>query len=167
MTLYSIRSLTAADQAWLTNFFLDQWGSTRQVVRGAIFLPHELPGFVAETADGLAGVITYRFLDDNVGEVATLNSLQEGVGIGGALVRAVVEEMQQNGRSRLIVVTTNDNLPALRFYQKQGFVLTTLRANALAGSRQLKPEIPLVGRDNIPLRDEIELTRMIDERGNR
>ncbi|MBX2998099.1 MAG: hypothetical protein KF893_06265 [Caldilineaceae bacterium] len=35
--------------------------------------------------------------------------------------------------------------------------LAELRPNALARSRQLKPQIPLVGLDGIPLRDEIEL----------
>jgi ribosomal protein S18 acetylase RimI-like enzyme len=65
--------------------------------------------------------------------------------------------MRAHGRRRLVVVTTNDNLHALRFYQKRGFVLAELRTNALAAARQIKPEIPLFGNDNIPLRDEIEL----------
>lgn len=55
------------------------------------------------------------------------------------------------------MITTNDNMKALRFYQKQGFVLKALYPNALEESRELKPEIPKIGIDNIPLRDEIEL----------
>jgi len=57
---------------------------------------------------------------------------------------------------------TNDNTHALRFYQKQGFHLHALRVNALAESRKLKPEIPEVGNDGIPLRDEIELSMWLD-----
>jgi hypothetical protein len=57
----------------------------------------------------------------------------------------------------VIVVTTNDNLHALRFYQRRGFVLAEVRLNAVAHSRLLKPQIPLLGADDIPLRDEIEL----------
>jgi hypothetical protein len=60
------------------------------------------------------------------------------------------------------LVTTNDNLNALRFYQKRGFVLVAVHRNALEVSRKLKPEIPLVGMDSIPLRDEIELEMMVD-----
>jgi ribosomal protein S18 acetylase RimI-like enzyme len=57
----------------------------------------------------------------------------------------------------LFLVTTNDNTPALRFYQKRGFVLSALRPNAIAENRKVKPEIPLTGQDGIPIRDELEL----------
>jgi hypothetical protein len=50
---------------------------------------------------------------------------------------------------------------ALRFYQKRGFVLVAVHRNALEQSRKLKPEIPLIGDDEIPLRDEIELEMML------
>jgi hypothetical protein len=53
-------------------------------------------------------------------------------------------------------------LTALRFYQQRGFVLAAIHRNALEQSRKLKPEIPLVGNDGIPLRDEIELEMMLD-----
>ena len=52
---------------------------------------------------------------------------------------------------------SNDNPPALRFYQKRGFALVAVHANAVERSRQIKPEIPLIGRGGIPIRDEIEL----------
>jgi hypothetical protein len=55
--------------------------------------------------------------------------------------------------------TTNDNLEALRFYQRRGFVLVALHAGAIAESRRLKPAIPLAGRYGIAIRDEIELER--------
>jgi hypothetical protein len=58
--------------------------------------------------------------------------------------------------------TTNDNLNALRFYQKRGFVLVSVHRNAVIKSRQLKPEIPLTGNDGIPLRDEIELEMLLE-----
>ena len=61
------------------------------------------------------------------------------------------------GCRRLWLITTNDNLPALRFYQRRGFVLAALHRDAIAASRRLKPQIPLLGLDNIPIRDELEL----------
>jgi len=157
MPPYTIRPLSAADQSWVVEFMTEHWGAPLQIVRGETFFPHTLPGFVAEVAGQVAGLVTYRQLDQATGEVATLDSLHAGIGIGGALVQAVADQLRAVGCTRLVVVTTNDNLHALRFYQRHGFVLATLRANALAVSRQLKPEIPLVGMDGIPLRDELEL----------
>jgi hypothetical protein len=56
------------------------------------------------------------------------------------------------------VVTTNDNLGALRFYQRRGFVLAALRPGAITEARRtLKPEISEIGADGIPIRDELEL----------
>jgi hypothetical protein len=54
-------------------------------------------------------------------------------------------------------VTTNDNLGALRFYQRRGLRLVALHVGAVAESRRLKPSIPEVGHDGIPIRDELEL----------
>ena len=60
------------------------------------------------------------------------------------------------------MITTNDNLPALGFYQKRGFDMVSLHRNALSQSRKLKPEIPLIGLNGIPLRHEIELERILE-----
>ena len=46
---------------------------------------------------------------------------------------------------------------ALGFYQKRGFRLVAVHPGAVNESRKLKPEIPLIGNDGIPIRDEIEL----------
>jgi hypothetical protein len=54
-------------------------------------------------------------------------------------------------------ITTNDNFPALRFYQKRGFRIVAVHPGAVERSRVMKPSIPLWGIDSIPIRDEIEL----------
>jgi hypothetical protein len=62
----------------------------------------------------------------------------------------------------MLVVTTNDNTDALRFYQQRGFTLAGLRPGAVTDSRtRLKPEIPPVGEHGIPLRDEVLLERPV------
>ena len=101
-------------------------------------------------------MITYR-AEGNACEIVTLNSLVEGRGIGTALVQAVREVAVNAGCKRLWLITTNDNLTALRFWQKRGFWLVRVHRNAIADSRRLKPEIPLTGEHGIPIRDEIEL----------
>jgi ribosomal protein S18 acetylase RimI-like enzyme len=57
------------------------------------------------------------------------------------------------------VITTNDNLDALRFYQRRGFRITKVHTDALKESRRLKSEIPETGLYEIPICDEIELER--------
>jgi DNA-3-methyladenine glycosylase I len=59
------------------------------------------------------------------------------------------------------LTTTNDNLTALAFYQVVGLRLCALRPDAVTGSRRLKPSIPLVGQNGIPLRDELDLERIL------
>jgi RimJ/RimL family protein N-acetyltransferase len=75
----------------------------------------------------------------------------------------VKEVAVASGCERLWLITTNDNTPALRFYQKRGFQLVAIHRNALEHSRRLKPQIPLLGLNGIPLRDEIELEMLLPE----
>jgi GNAT superfamily N-acetyltransferase len=116
----------------------------------------ELPGFIATHYSKPVGLVTYR-IDGNECEIVTMNSLLEGIGIGSALIAAVKNVAAEAGCKRLWLITTNDNTAALRFWQKRGFLLVAVHRNALEQSRRLKPEIPLIGNDGIPLRDEIEL----------
>ena len=90
-------------------------------------------------------------------EVVTLDSLRPGRGIGTALIEAVKSAASAAGCRRLWLITTNDNLHALGFYQKRGFRLVAVHPGAVDAARRLKPEIPLNGNDGIPIRDEIEL----------
>lgn len=77
-----------------------------------------------------------------------------------ALIEAIGQLARRQGCTRLWVITTNDNVDALRFYQRRGFCLVRVHRGAVDGSRaSLKPEIPPVGAYGIPLRDEIELER--------
>ncbi len=81
--------------------------------------------------------------------------------IGTALIDAVKDVATMAHCKRLWLITANDNMAALRFYQKRGFLLVAVYRNAVEQSRRLKPEIPLVGIDGIPLRDEIELELLL------
>jgi GNAT superfamily N-acetyltransferase len=138
----------------------ERWHSPRIVTRGRIHQADELPGFVAETVAGLMGLVTYRCEADQC-EIVSLDSLVERRGVGTALVAAVQRAARETGCARLWLITTNDNLQALRFYQKRGFALAALHRNALELSRRLKPEISALGEDGIPLRDEIELEMLL------
>ena len=72
--------------------------------------------------------------------------------------RAAYRVALKRALKRIWLITTNDNLNALRFYQRRGFVLVALhRGDATWARQHLKPEIPVLGLDDIPIRDELEL----------
>jgi N-acetylglutamate synthase-like GNAT family acetyltransferase len=115
------------------------------------------PALLAWVDDVLVGVATY-VVDGDACELLTLHAKNRFAGAGTALVEAVARAARESGCRRLWVVTTNDNVDALRFYQRRGFRLTQLRPGAVDACREeLKPEIPLVGAHGIRLRDELEL----------
>jgi DNA-3-methyladenine glycosylase I len=124
-----------------------------------------LPGFVASGADDRpVGLVTYQVVG-NACEVVTLNSVDENRGVGTALLEAVREVAAQARCERIWLITTNDNLRALGFYQKRGYRLVAVHRDALEQSRRLKPSIPQISTNGIPLRDEIELEYPVPRRG--
>jgi GNAT superfamily N-acetyltransferase len=153
---FRIRVLRTEDGSWVRTLLTQRWYSPRIVTRGRVHQADQLPGFIAEDASGLLGLTTYR-LEAGQCEVVTLDSLAGRRGIGTALLAAVQAAARAAGCRRLWLITTNDNLQALRFYQRRGLVLAALHRDALRESRKLKPEIGAIGADGIPLRDEIEL----------
>jgi GNAT superfamily N-acetyltransferase len=151
-----IRPTIESDHAWVEQLSRDSWGSEIVIAHGEKLIPAELNGFIAETGGQKVGLITYQ-IKDNACEIVTLNSMKPNLGIGSALIRHTVEFAKQQGCSILHMITTNDNTNALRFYQKIGFRLSVLRPGVIAEYRKIKPEIPMTGEDDIPIRDEIEL----------
>lgn len=159
MSAFTLRPLQPEDAAWVAQHIAAEWGAEIVVAHGAVYRPAGLPGFVAEAAGAPVGLLTYHLAGDAC-EIVTLDSARPGRGIGTALLVAAEEDARRAGCRRLWLITTNDNTHALRFYQKRGFVLAALHRDAVAASRALKPEIPLVGNDGIPIRDEIELEKV-------
>lgn len=152
---FKIRPTSEADKDWISSFLVEHWSSTRMVSRGRLYSVDEKPGFTAVIDDKPVGLITYELLGDEC-EITSLNSLVEEKGIGTILINAVKDTAQQAGCKRLLVITTNDNTHAIRFYQRYGFTIATIYPNSMEEARKIKPEIPFTGNDGIPLRDEIE-----------
>jgi len=155
-----VRPIGAADADWIRRLLVDRWHSVRVVSRGKLHHADRLPGFIALVEHDRLGLVTYR-LDSTECEIVTFDSLREGIGIGTALIEAVRSVAISNKCRRVWVVTTNDNLHGLSFYQRRGFSLVAVHLNALELSRKLKPEIPLVGSNGIPIRDELELEMVL------
>jgi DNA-3-methyladenine glycosylase I len=155
-----VRPLRSQERGRVADLITARWNSPVVVVHGTVYRPAELPGFVALRARDWVGLVTYRIVAKEC-EIVTLDSLQTGMGVGTALLDAVEQAAQQARCRRLWLVTTNDNLTALRFYQKRGFSLVALRRGAVEQARRLKPEIPAIGQYGIPVQDEIELEQLL------
>ena len=153
---FQIRPIEKDDYALVAAFGREQWGTTKVVSRGKIYWVDQLPGLIAIQAGRLVGLVTYNIEEEEC-EIVTLDSVVEGIGIGSALIESVKDIAASAKCKRLWLITTNDNINALRFYQKRGLFLKKVHRLALDKSRKLKPEIPLVGNYDIPMRDEIEL----------
>ena len=144
------------DREWLADHLDEAWGGPMQARRGEVFDARTLPALVAERDGERVGLLCYQQHGDREWEVAVLNAVPRHTGVGSALVQALVDRV--GAGARIWLVTTNDNVDALRFYQRRGFRLRELRPGAVDEARRsLKPEIPPVGHHGIPLRDELEL----------
>ena len=135
----------------------ESWAGPFLAVNGKLWDTRSMPGFAAVAGDCvLIGYLLYVFHLDAC-EIMVLESLRENAGVGTRLIEQLKITALENDMKKVVVTTTNDNLHALRFYQKRGFTLCELRPNILDTSRRLKSGIPPNGIDGIPLRDEIEL----------
>lgn len=158
---------TGADAAWIGQVLARYWGSPLIVagaghIAGHIIDASRLPALIAGDRQGLATyAIAAAAADDASAELVTLNALARGQGIGTALIEALVELLAAAGIAELRVSTTNDNLDALRFYQRRGFRLMAVWPGAVDQARNLKPAIPLIGHYGIPIRDRLDLARAI------
>jgi GNAT superfamily N-acetyltransferase len=155
-----IRPISEGDRPMLAWLVAELWGSEIVAVHGDSLRPAEMGGFIAERSRRLAGLLTYQLVG-NMLEIVTLNAIDRRVGIGTRLIEAAVSKARRFGCHEVRLTTTNDNVDALRFYQRRGFSLAELRPGAVDRSREHKPEIPRVGDYGIPLRDEIDLTRKV------
>jgi GNAT superfamily N-acetyltransferase len=150
-----------ADEPWATGFLEEHLGGRRQARRGET-IDVLAPGLGLIAGDGI-GLLTYR-VDAQAIELTGVAAEPRGHGTGTALVEALVELAPAMGAARIWVVTTNDNLDALAFYQRRGFVLSAVRIGAIDEARRtLKPALPVLGEHGIEMHDEIELTRSLSE----
>jgi ribosomal protein S18 acetylase RimI-like enzyme len=153
----NVRAYAPGDRRWAEGLLEEGMGGTRVVRLGELLNPADLPGLVAEREGERIGLLTY-IVDGDQFEVLSLHSRVEHAGAGSALLEAAAAMAAGRGCRRLWLVTTNDNLHALGFYQRRGLRLCALHAGALERDRVLKPELPEVNPDNgIPMRDMLEL----------
>jgi GNAT superfamily N-acetyltransferase len=155
--MIELRLVPPADAAVAA--FLDEREMAVVARRGEVVDVLARPAVTAVDDDEVVGVLSYD-LGRIECEILALYTARQWSGIGSALLGVFVDLAAAAGCRRCWVVTTNDNVDALRFYQRRGFHLTAIRCGAVDEARRLlKPAIPRVGDYGIPLRDELELAR--------
>ena len=138
-----VRPKADGDQEWVSAVLSRFWGLPQIFAGGEVFDAANLPGLIAGEREGLA---TFGVVPDRTSaRLVTLNALTPRRGIGTALTEALVAQLAAGGVPLLRVSMTNDNLDALRFYQRRGFRIATIHAGAIDRARRLKPSIPLAG----------------------
>ena len=133
----------------------ETWGSPFLAINGKLWDSRTMPGYAAVSGDEVIGYLLYEF-HDGVCEIMVLESVVQNIGIASALIEQVKQTAKSSGLKKIIVQTSNDNIHAFRFYQRRGFTISEIRLCAMDSARRLKPSIPLIGEEGIPLRDEIE-----------
>jgi len=142
------------------------WGSVEQEIFGRTYNIFDCDNFVACPDDndffgmigaihGIAGHIAITEEDEGFLHIVVLQVCPDwhGRGVGKKLVGRAIEEAKDRGFKKVIVATTNDNIPALYFYQRLGFVFK----NIVTGVVVDDPKVPTNGFAGIPVRDEIHL----------
>ncbi len=154
----TVRDFAPGDRDWASSLLASHGGGVTVVARlGELIDPLELDGLVAERDGRPVGLATVHETPGRGLEVVSLHADPPGAGAGTALLEVARQVAAASGHSRLWLVTTSDNLPAIGFYLRQGMHVAGLHADAVEADRRLKPQIPLVNPENgLPIRDVVE-----------
>lgn len=160
---FVVQETGAQDRSQVCDFVVCQWGAEQMVVHGESFCLPDFPGLMVRENGQITALLIYR-RGVHMWEILSLDSLRPNRGAATSLILALEQKARASGCDTLTVTTTNDNLHALRFYQKRGFDLMALHRFAVDEARKQKPQIPLSGMDGIPIHHEIELVKSLDQK---
>jgi len=151
-----VRRASAEDGDIVRAFALDYWGETRVACFGREYDVTSLPAWIATSESEAAGVLSYSVEQDRL-VVVMLNVHPEFQGRTAArsLLALAEHEARSKGLARIVVATTNDDLPALYLYQRWGLVITEVVVGALLAHHGAEES----GFAGIPVRDEIRLEK--------
>ena len=157
----NIIPISETNREKVDNHIAENWAGPYIATNGVLHDTRNHSGFVAESNGEIIGYILYNITESNC-EITVLESLREKQGVGSVLIKAIIQEAKKAKCNRVWLITTNDNTPAIRFYQRRGFSLQAVHINAVEKSRKLKPQIPLLGLDDIPIAHEFEFEMLLD-----
>ena len=151
------RQATEADRARVRALFVTDFGRSKLIAFGEEFQADTVPAIVAEVDGDLAGALAYRLQPGELQIVALATDPEwQRSGVGGRLVDHAEQVAREAGVAHVTVATTNDNLPALYFYQRRGYRLTEVMVDAVASAND---GATIVGFAGIVIRDEFHLVK--------
>jgi ribosomal protein S18 acetylase RimI-like enzyme len=150
-----VREATDADRAAARELFERDYGRTKIVAFGEVMDIDQMPALVAIMYNDPSGALAYRLLGDALHIVAlATDPMWQRSGVGSYLLAEVELIARRLRLERIIVSTTNDNLPALYFYQRQHYRIASLTPGSLINRAAGRP-----GFAGIEVRDEIRLEK--------
>ena len=149
-----MREKTEADNAGITEI-IRGWGSEILISRGKIYSANNLEGIITCVDKNIAGVCLY-YINSYECEIVLLDVSKQKIGIGTALIKKTLEIAKNESCKKIWLTTSNDNIDAIKFYQRRGFCIANIHVKGMQEARKIKPEIPLIGNYDIPIRDEFE-----------
>jgi ribosomal protein S18 acetylase RimI-like enzyme len=153
---WELRDAVASDRAGIEEICDRVWGETEIDAFGRTFDVLECDNIVAEADGKLAGLLSLAI---DRGELAivmlSVYPEHQGSGIGGSLLDAASARAEEAQLPLVKVATTNDDLPALYFYQRHGFVIYEIDTGSVVDHHGAV----LSGFAGIPIRDEVRLRR--------
>ncbi len=152
----SLRLTTHNDTAQIKELMNKYWGGEPLVIRAQNYYPSKLEGIFALNKDEIIGFLFFDVQDEYC-EIVVFEVLKKFQGVGTRMLEKLKDITKNKDCNRIFLMTNNDNLDALRFYQRRGFQICAIHIDSVKESRKLKPGIPMTGEYNIPLRDEIDL----------
>lgn len=148
----NIKTIDQSNRKAINSMLIERWQSLVMIVHGEAIDIGRADGIYAEERGEIVGLVTYRLRSDKIFEILSFDTFQKKQGIGSALLDKITAIAKELDCISIVLETTNDNTEALRFYQKHGFDITAFHRDEMDNARKMKPEIPLVGNDGIPLR---------------
>jgi ribosomal protein S18 acetylase RimI-like enzyme len=157
----AIRRAVKEDSARIRELLLYFWDETVVDCFDCQYDVAVCPAFAACDGDEVVGLASYAVEEGRDAVVLVVLSVlpaYQGRGGGRALIDAVRGEAARLGLAKLLVVTSNDDLPALALYQRYGFRIREVIPGRIA--QEHGGELP--GFFGIPVRDEVRLAYEMD-----
>ncbi|WGL60503.1 GNAT family N-acetyltransferase [Pigmentibacter sp. JX0631] len=149
------RETTSDDSSQTLIKMKKHWGGEPLVIRTKNYYPSKLNGIIAQLNDTWVGFLFYDLQGDDC-EIVVFEVFEKFKGIGTQIIARLKEIAKNKQCKRIYLMTHNDNLDALRFYQTRGFHICGIHLNSMEFTRKIKP-CPEIGDYGIPIRDEIDL----------
>lgn len=161
MNNITIRLTTPDDTQLVSQLMTQHWGGEPLVIRAKKYYPSKLDGIIVEENNEIIGFLFFECQKTSC-EIVVFEVFEKFHGIGTKVLDKLKFIAKEKGCHRIYLMTNNDNLDALRFYQRRGFCICGIHLDSVKASRKIKPGIPMVGEYGIPLRDEIDLELILD-----